>query len=244
MPNLYALLWDVDGTILDFFTAQKNALRACFARFGLGECSEEMILAYDGINHVFWERLERGEITKPEVLLGRFDELFRRYDLDRSVVPAFNDEYQIRLGDTICFYPHAIEVLDACRRAGVLQFAVTNGTKIAQTRKLARSGLGEIFDAVYISEDVGYEKPNPLFFAPVLAEIRRRIPAIRPEQMMIVGDSLTSDMQGGFNVGIPTCWYRRPGMPDADLPLTHVVSDLRDVARIAGVQLPSSAEMP
>jgi len=101
----------------------------------------------------------------------------------------------------------------------VLQFAVTNGTKRAQVRKLTLSGLDEIFDAVFISEDVGAEKPNPMFFEPVIAKSRELVSDIKLEQIVIIGDSLTSDIKLGNNVGIKTCWFdeKHTGMTKEEL---------------------------
>lgn len=211
--NIKVILWDVDGTILNFFESQKNAVRACFDKFNLGECTDGMLMDYDGINHKYWKALERGEITKPQVLAGRFKEFFSKYQIARKdctldeLVDVFNDEYQIRLGDTICFYDCVMEVIEEFKKRGILQFAVTNGTKRAQTRKLALSGLDKLLDAIFISEDVGSEKPNPDFFIPVLNKAQEAIPKIGPEEIMIIGDSFTSDMRFGNNVGIRTCWF-------------------------------------
>lgn len=221
------ILWDVDGTILNFTESQKNAIRACFDKFGLGECSDEMLTDYDGINHKYWKALERGEITKPEVLTGRFLEFFEKYGLNTEVVPDFNEEYQIRLGDTICFYPGVKEMLEENKKQGLLQFAVTNGTKRAQVRKLSLSGLDEIFDAVFISEDVGAEKPNPMFFEPVLAKAKEMTQDIDLMEIVIIGDSLTSDIKLGNNVGIKTIWFdeKHTGMTKEELLAQEVSVD-------------------
>lgn len=201
------VLWDIDGTILNFYEAQKNAIRSCFEKFALGICDDEMIDIYDGINHKYWKALERGEMTKPQVLRGRFLEFFELYGIDTDVVDDFNNEYQVRLGDTICFYDGVLDVLKQLRKMGVLQFAVTNGTKIAQDRKLAASGLDEIFDGIFISEEVGAEKPSPDFFKPVWNKAKEMIPDISLDDILIIGDSMTSDMQLGKNVGIKTCLF-------------------------------------
>ena len=105
MGKIKVVLWDVDGTLLDFDVAEKTALRRCFAQLELGSCTEEMLEVYKQINQVFWQRLERGELTKPQVLEGRFYEFFARYGLDRDKVPEFNRQYQMALGDTFCFHP-------------------------------------------------------------------------------------------------------------------------------------------
>ena len=105
------LLWDVDGTLLDFQAAERQAIRRCFAIFGLGECPDDMLQRYSAINQRYWRRLERGELTKPQVLLGRFEEFFSSEGLPRSLAADFNREYQLRLGDTVVFRDGADHLL-------------------------------------------------------------------------------------------------------------------------------------
>ena len=164
------LLWDIDGTILDFLASEKAAIKKCFEIFELGTCTDEMVGEYSEINCRYWRMLERGEMTKPEILVGRFEEFFEKKGIDVSVAPAFNEEYQVRLGDTICYKPGGREIVDYYK-GKLLQCAVTNGTVVAQRKKLTNSGLDKIFDHIFISEEVGYEKPslllssiNPLIF--------------------------------------------------------------------------------
>jgi len=226
------ILWDIDGTLLDFHAAQSAAIRRCFEIFRLGECTDEMLAVYDRVNDRHWRALERGELTKLQVLEGRFREFFTQYGLPLEVIPAFNGEYQLRLGDTIVFFPNAVETLKLCKAAGIRQFAVTNGTERAQVRKLALSGLDRLFDRVFISDGIGFEKPDPRFFAPVL-DAAGDIPR---EEILIVGDSLTSDIPGGIAAGIRTCWYRRPGRENrSGLIPDYEITDLLEAAAIAGI---------
>ena len=97
------VLWDVDGTLLDFRAAQRAALRSLFQEFGLGPCTDGMVCRYSEINEGFWQRLERNEIPKERVLLGRFEQFFSEQGIDPGVAPAFNEKYQVRLGDTIAY---------------------------------------------------------------------------------------------------------------------------------------------
>lgn len=232
LNQIKLVLWDIDGTVLNFFESQKNAIHCLFKKYAFGECSEEMLLDYDRINHKYWQALERGELTKQQVLTGRFYEFFKKYNLDTSLVEEFNAEYQLRLGDTICFYNGVMNVILSFQKQGILQFAVTNGTKIAQERKLKKSGLDRIFDAVFISEDVGYEKPDCRFFEPVLAKAKETLSDIALSEIMIIGDSLTSDMKLGKNVGIKTCWFRHPHTEDATLQIDLEISDFTDFSFI------------
>ena len=196
------LLWDVDGTLLNFLAAEKAAMKKCFEVCGIGECTDEMIARYSKINRKYWEMLERGEITKPQVLVGRFEEFFKSEGIITDCAPEFNKEYQVRLGDTICFCDDGYELVKSLK-GQVKQYAVTNGTKVAQDKKLNKSNLINLLDDVFISDVLGVEKPNAGFFDIVF----ERIGEYKKEEVLIVGDSLTSDIRGGNNAGILTCWY-------------------------------------
>ena len=222
------ILWDVDGTLLDFLAAEKAAIRACFAQFGLGDCPEERIARYSAINQRYWRRLENGEITKPQVLVGRFEEFFAQEGIDPALAVPFNEEYQLRLGDTVCFMDRS-DALIARLRGRVRQYAVTNGTRVAQERKLEKSGLGKFFNGVFISELVGAEKPSPAFFDCVFDHIG----LVDRSEVLIVGDSLTSDMRGGLQAGIPCCWYNPRNLPRPEgMELDYIIHDLNQVEDI------------
>ena len=228
MGKIKVLLWDVDGTLLNFQEAEKHAIRACFSQFGLGECTDAMLEEYSAINQKYWQRLERGEIGKPQVLEGRFLEFFSNHGIDGAVAAPFNREYQLRLGDTVCFHDNAGDLV-ASLRGRVRQYAVTNGTKAAQDRKLARSGLAALLDGVFISDEMGVEKPHPDFFRQVF----RRIGPLEKAETMIVGDSLTSDIQGGNNAGILCCWYNPGGLPrQPGLRIDYEITSLKELPAI------------
>ena len=224
------LLWDVDGTLLDFHAAESAAIRSLFPEFSLGECTDAMVARYSLINEGFWQRLERNEITKPEVLVGRFAQFFREIGVPAELAPAFNRQYQDRLGDTIVYRDDSLALVRSLR-GRVKQYAVSNGTVSAQNKKLKLSGLGELMDGIFLSEQVGYEKPNRGFFDAVFASIQ---PANLSE-VMIVGDSLTSDIQGGMNAGIVTCWYNPEAKPlPAAYRVDHHIASLQEIPDILG----------
>ena len=222
------ILWDIDGTVLNFLRAEYEALRTCFSVFGLGVCTDEMIGRYSAINRTYWERLERGEITKAEVLVNRFVEFFEKEGIQTDCAPAFNKEYQTRLGDTICFCDDSYELIRSLKNQ-VRQYAVTNGTKVAQNKKLSRSGLDQLFDAIFISEEVGTEKPGIAFFE----HVWEKIGTYASDEVMIVGDSLTSDMQGGNNAGILCCWYNPLKLQnDKTLVIDYEIDNLQQIPEI------------
>lgn len=219
------LLWDVDGTLLDFKAAEKAAIRRLFHEFDFGECSDEDIATYSAINDKYWKALERNEITKPQVLIGRFLEFFEIKGLDLSKAESFNSNYQLALGDTIVFCDEADKLLKELKGQFV-QAAITNGTKVAQDKKLHTSGLDEVLDAIFISEVIGVEKPNRGFFERVFEKLE----ITNPREVLVIGDSLTSDILGGVNAGVDTCWYNphKAANPGTVQP-TYEIADLNDL---------------
>jgi len=235
-----AILWDIDGTLLNFEAAERNALRACFRKFGLGECPDDMLRRYSEINKAYWRRLEDGKLTREQVLTGRFREFFASEGLPVPDITALNGAYQLLLGDTVCFQDDSCDVVRRLR-GKVKQYAVTNGTRVAQERKLAKSGLGELLDGVFISEDLGAEKPSPIFFRHVF----RKLAPYGSDEVVIVGDSLTSDIRGGVNAGILTCWYNpeRKPMPD-DLRIDFNIQRLDEVEDLIFLKKPGLSTLP
>ena len=219
------ILWDVDATLLNFEKAEEAGIRGCFEKYNLGECTDEMLENYKGINRGYWQAMERGEIEKPVLLVKRFEDFLNAYGLDSSVAAGFNELYQILLGETVVFYENALETVQALK-GKVLQCAVTNGTKVAQDGKLRNSGLDKEFDHIFISEVVGIEKPNKGFFDAVFAEIGE----YAKDEVLIVGDSLTSDIQGGVNAGIKTCWFNPKGV--ANTSMLKPDYEIRDIGEV------------
>lgn len=222
------ILWDIDGTLLDFHKAEYFALKKCFDIFGLGPCTDEMIKRYSVINRRSWERLELGLATKKEVLVERFDEFFQSEGIVTDCAKDFNDEYQIRLGDTICFLDEGDLLLKELQ-GKVKQYAVTNGTQIVQKIKLERSGMNKILDGAFISDEIGVEKPGIGFFEHVWNHIGN----YDKNEVMIVGDSLSSDMLGGNRAGILCCWYNPAKLENTkNIQIDYEIDNLQKVKEI------------
>lgn len=224
------LLWDIDGTVLDFLASESYAIKTLFKKYGIGECNDEMLRAYSQINVKYWSLLEKNLMTKPEILVGRFREFFEKFGIDSSIAESFNKEYQLALGDYIEFVKDAKELLLSQKGKYVL-VAVTNGTKAAQDKKLHLSGLDKIFDAIFISEDVGFEKPNIEYFEHVF----KKLDITDKSEVLLIGDSLTSDMRGGMNAGIDTCWYNPHHKENTyDIPINYEIDELIKLNDVLG----------
>lgn len=200
-----AVLWDIDGTLLNFKKAQYEALYKCFNCFN-EHLDDEMVNVYDHINHGYWLMLEKGEIEKSVLLVKRFGDFFGKYGIKTDPI-EFNKMYQVELGNTYVFNDNGYETVNRLKELGIIQFAVTNGTKVAQSGKLRGSGLDKLLDEIFISEDVGYEKPDKRFFEPVISKLNEY--GISKDECIIVGDSESSDMALAANVGVSGYLYGR-----------------------------------
>lgn len=238
------ILWDIDGTILNFKEAEKRAILQCFKELGLGLCSDEMLSTYSSINDSYWKSHERGEISKGDLLIRRFEDFFRVYSLEGDAA-KFNNLYQIRLGDTAVYNddikPFLLKIKN--NYPEIKQCAVTNGTAVAQERKLKNSGLDRILDYVFISEKVGTSKPDKEFFERVFELLLKNTDgkesesfnekAIDRDEVIIVGDSLTSDIKGGMNAGIKTCYYNPDKLSYSDeYRVDYEISNLNELENI------------
>lgn len=204
------LLLDLDDTILDFKKAEEVAIRKTLASFGV-DPTPEVCQRYSHINKLHWEALERGEITREQVLTGRFDMLFNELG-----VPVDSGEcavcYTKNLGQGHYFLPGAEEALKQLSKKYFL-YLVSNGNTYVQKSRLESAKIAPYFQDIFISQELGATKPSTEFFARCFEKIK----GFDLGCAMIVGDSLTSDILGGKNAGIATCWVNpnhRKASPD------------------------------
>lgn len=195
------VLFDLDDTLTDFSSSEYVALEEAMAKHKL-TLTEEMFTMYRMINRELWDNLEKGVFTKKEILSLRFDLLFTQAGLQGDA-SQLNHDYLISMGRHAKKVDGAVEVLDALASAGVRVAMVTNGAEMAQKIKLAVTGLDAYFEDIYISDVTGSAKPDIKFFE----FVEKAMGGINKEKTMIVGDSLGSDILGGVNFGISTCWY-------------------------------------
>ena len=193
------LLLDLDDTILDFQKGEEYGLRKTLQEAGI-KPTEAICQRYSQINKEYWKRLELGEVTREQVMLGRFQSLYNELGVDAD--PAVSAaSYMDNMSSVHFFLPGAEEAVKALQKKYRL-FLVSNGTASAQHRRLTSSGLYPCFEKVFISHEIGYNKPALEFFDRCFAQI----PDFDPQKAIIVGDSLSSDIQGGINAGILSCW--------------------------------------
>ena len=213
------LFLDLDDTILDFHRAERSAISETFRGFGL-EPTEQVLKLYHEINIRHWQMLERGELTREQVLVNRFGVLFET--LGKTVDPELCARtYEHNLSLNHFFIPGALEAVQALHKKYRL-FLASNGTASVQHRRLTDTGLYAYFEQVFISQALGCNKPSREYFQACYD----RIPDFQPEKAIMVGDSLTSDIQGGINGGLRTVWVnpeqKKPGTIVPDFEIRHI----------------------
>lgn len=195
-----SVLLDLDDTILDFKRAEKIAIGKTFRTLGI-EPTDEIVARYSDINIAQWEKLELGLVSREDALRDRFDILFNELGIACSGTEA-ESIYEKLLGIGHYFMPGAEEMLEEIHEKYDL-YIVSNGLASVQDSRLKSADISGVFKDIFISERIGGQKPDREFFERCFA----RIPSFERERAIIVGDSLTSDIRGGMNAGIMTCWY-------------------------------------
>lgn len=214
------LFLDLDDTILDFHKAEYIAIGKTLQSFGL-EPTEQVRARYSAINKAHWERLERKELTREQVLVGRFEVLFREYGIEADPVQCAR-RYEDFLSVGHYFLPGAPEALERLSKKYKLYLA-SNGTAKVQAGRLKSANISHYFQEIFVSQEIGANKPDLKYFEVCFA----RIPGFDRKRAMIVGDSLTSDILGGKNAGIATCWVnpnKKP--PSADITPDYEISGI------------------
>ena len=195
------LLFDLDHTLLDFDAAEDVALTQL-----LKEEKVVDIQAYKDyyvpMNKALWKYLEQKKITKQELVNTRFSRLFAHFGIEKDGV-YLAERYQFYLAQQGQVYSGAMELLDNLIDRGYELYAATNGITNIQTGRIAHSGLAPYFNQVFISEQLNTQKPDALFYE----KIGQQIAGFSKEKALMIGDSLTADIQGGNNADIDTIWY-------------------------------------
>ena len=220
------LFLDLDDTILDFHKAERIAISKTIRDFGV-EPTEEVLQRYHVINKWHWEQLELGKLTRDEVLENRFGMLFAELGVAADKA-ACARAYEKNLSQGHWFLPGAEEAVEALSKKYRL-FLASNGTASVQKGRMTSANLYRFFEKVFVSQEIGHNKPSIAYFEAAFAQI----PGFDKAKCIMVGDSLTSDIRGGIQAGIATCWVNpthAPGRedirPDYEIEYLHQLDAL------------------
>ena len=214
---------DLDDTILNFTAGEAKALSQTLREAGI-EPTEVILDRYHIINTAHWELLEEGRLTRDEVLVQRFEQLFRELGVDHSG-KAISERYEVLLSCQHDFIPGAKQLLkDLSPRYDL--YLASNGAAAVQNPRLDDAGLRPYFKGIFISEEMDADKPSKAFFDACFAAI----PGFRLEETVMVGDSLTSDIRGGSNAGLRTVWFNPHGKePQPDIRPSYTIHALSEL---------------
>ena len=195
------LLFDLDHTLLDFDAAEDVALTQLLKEEGVTDVQAYKDY-YVPMNKSLWKDLELKKIRKQELVNTRFSKLFSHFGIEKDGV-YLAERYQFYLAQQGQVFSGAMELLDSLIDRGYELYAATNGITTIQTGRMAQSGLAPYFNQVFISEQLQTQKPDTLFYE----KIGQQIAGFSKQNTLMIGDSLTADIQGGNNAGIDTVWY-------------------------------------
>lgn len=222
------LLFDLDDTLLDFKKAEATAISEVLENFGVTP-TKEIIELYSNINLSCWKRYEKGEITRDEIYENRVNMLGERLSVCFNV-NEFTKMYCKLLSQQGQTFPYAHVLLSELKAKGYKMAAATNGTLVTQKGRIAASGLAEFFDlGIYISEEIGFKKPDPEFFEYIL----KTVGAHNKKEALVIGDSPSSDIAGAVAAGIDSCLVGK-NSPEKVKP-TYFAKRLEDVSSICGL---------
>lgn len=222
------LLFDADNTILDFDKAEEQALKQAFSDSKLFY-TDNVLSVYRRNNIKQWQLYEQGVIKeKSEVLSSRFVQTFIELGIEANS-QSTADLYEKHLHNGFYVIHNAESVLQRLQSMGCKLFLVSNGVLSIQNSRMKGSGMDKYFLRRFVSEEVGVPKPHEEYFDYCFANIDN----FQKDKTLIIGDSLTSDIQGGINVGIDTCWYNPKRQSNAyNITPTYEISDLEQLFSI------------
>ncbi len=226
MVRYNTILFDIDDTLMDFPKTERAALHNTFSAYGMPDGFSRYHDSYREISSVLWADLEQGKMPLATLGTERFKRLFYQHNLDISA-EAFGFQYLNYLGQETHLFPEAetmISSLGHCRLA-----VITNGFGNVQKARIQNSPFQNVFEHIIISEEAGYQKPHNGIFDYAF----HKLGLTSKESVLIVGDSLTSDIKGGMDYGIATCWFNPNGKPNnTTAEPTHEIRCLSELQEI------------
>lgn len=223
------IIFDADETLFDFKKSEKYAFENAMREFGMEYDETHHLPIYHGINKAIWREFDTGFITQEKLKVERFRRFSEELKLDFDEV-AFAVTYARHLSGASYLYDNITELIKGLHEKCKL-IIVTNGLSEVQENRIKKSVISGYFEDIIVSEEVGLSKPDPRIFELALSNIG----FTDKSKVLIVGDSLITDIQGGINSGIDTCWYN-PGRNEnmTEILPTYEISDFSELADILG----------
>ena len=226
MTKYKKLFFDFDDTLIDFKAAEKVALPTVFKEYQV-DFTEEVEAYYKTLNRQLWIALEQGQITREQLLERRFSETMQHFGQHING-REMDTRYRALLVETIVLIEGAEQVLNELSKKYEI-YIVTNGMLKTQHDRLKASNLTPFITRIFVSEETGYQKPQIEFFNYVIANVKN----FEQSTSLIIGDSFSADIIGGFNAGIDTCWFNPHNQTiEAPVKPTYVIKKLHELVEI------------
>ena len=229
MENIKVVFIDIDNTLLDFDIAIKTGIKEGFKKYNLGEFTDEMFVTFEHINNNLWESLQRKEITFSELKEKRFDIFFKELGIN------FNGQlFESNFRDFLFSFAYpvdgAIDLLNYLKNKGYILCAASNGPLKQQINRLTVGQMYNYFNYIFVSEDIGYSKPSKDFFKECFSRMNNKY---NSSQSIMIGDSLTSDIQGAKNANMRSIFFNKH-KKDAlfDFSSDYMINELKDIKNI------------
>lgn len=227
MNGIKAVFLDLDNTILDFSKAERYAIKKTFKIYNIKRNKKNVNL-YKNVNLSYWQKLERKEITQDELKKTRFKEFFEKVGVQDDNPLKANDIFLDALTDKVFFVKDAFKMLKYLKKKGYDLYIITNGIKYVQDGRLNKKKvIFKYINEVFISESIGFTKPDPNFIDYCLNKIN-----YKKEEIVIVGDSLTSDIKLGMNSEVQTIWFNIEKKENKDYKPTYTIYKLKEIKNI------------
>ena len=221
------ILFDADGTLYDFDKAALEALKSSFEKYKL-EWEDDIFERYEIVNKKIWEEFEKGLLTPSQIKTERFKIFFSQNKINNVNPDEFSMDYLTFLSQNNFLFPYAEDIVKWCSENFDLAL-VTNGLAYVQNSRFKNSSLRKYFKHIVISEEIGAAKPHKEIFRHTFNLLNQKT----KENVIIIGDNLNSDIKGGINFGIDTCWINPSGKENAsEIKPTFTIKKLDELKNI------------
>ncbi len=211
--NYETILYDIDGTLFDYRVAEETAFQKTMQNFGLDIDLDIVKEEYVRINSELWQQFENNRITAEFLRVERFRLLLKSDSFlscsDKITPDQISDYYIKRLSENTFLLPEAREIVEYFHDR-IKQVLISNGLVDVQIPRVRNSELNNFFEQIFISEEIGYPKPHPGIFKYVFDKLK----IDDKKKVIIIGDNLGSDIKGGNDFGIDTCWFNPNKLPN------------------------------
>lgn len=216
---------DIDDTLLDFTKCANDAIKSACNKFGV-PYTTTLVDTFHPINLDLWHRLEKKEVTKEKLFDTRFQIVFDKLGIKADGI-AFETAFRENFHESAILVDGARDLLEYLRSKNKV-YVASNASMHQQTNRMKKAELDGYIDGYFVSEEIGFPKPQKEFFDACF----KALPDVKPQDVVMIGDSLSADIKGACEYGLKTIWYNHRNEPTSDVKCDYIVSRLSEVKNI------------